>query len=260
MRILVRALVAVIALATPLVQAAITNVLVGFIYQSGIPMVLPSSGSFANNGALSGLTALPATYANAYLFFPANAICTAGTGGNTAGFYFTQMSSATAGTVFNNTYTSGKPTIPASPTAFVCTGPGAYTQVLTVQTLISFPLSGGFLGIQGRFEMYDLWSVNNSANNKILTTALGASNIQTQTLTTSASFAALQWVTNRGVQNAQVLSPPGAAVPAASATANTFLAIDTSVNQNITATGQLAVATDFIVLESMTITGYPQYN
>src|ERR1700693_852831 len=95
------------------------------VIQNAIPMILPSSGTIGNNGALSALTALPTIYANAYLYFPAGAIVA----GSLAGLYYCIMSSTTAGTIYNNTYdtTLGvMPTIPANPVPFVTPGPGAY--------------------------------------------------------------------------------------------------------------------------------------
>lgn len=239
-------------------QAAITNILVGFIYQSGVPVGIPSSGTFGTNGAVSGLTAFPATYSAIYLFFPANAICA----GSAAGLYYTQMSSATAGTVFTNTLATGsRPVIIASPTATVCAvAPGAYTQSLAAQTLITLTLTGGYLGISGGFESDAIWSYNNSANTKTISIALAGSAIDSETATTTASTRSISWVWNRGVQNAQILYPPTVNNFGSTATANTFLAIDTSANQNLTATGTLAAATDFIVIESWRLTGYPQYN
>ena len=113
------------------------------ILQANVPVFVPSSGIMANNGAITLTTALDTTYANCYLYLPANAI----EAGSAAGLYFAQMSSTTVGTVYNNTYTSGKHAIPSSPTAFVTTGPGAYTQTTGSDiTLLLTTLSGGAIG------------------------------------------------------------------------------------------------------------------
>jgi hypothetical protein len=96
------------------------------IFSTGLPFVIVSSGSMGNNGALTFTGAVASAYPSAYVYLPAGAISS----GSAAGFYYAVFSTTTAATVYNNTYTPSNtpPTIPASPTAFVTTGPGAYTQ------------------------------------------------------------------------------------------------------------------------------------
>jgi len=128
---------------------------------TGIPFVMASSGTMGNNGALSGLTAVAATYPAAYVYLPANAI----SAGSAAGWYYAVFSSTTAATVYNNTYTSGVPTVPGSPTAFATTGPGAYTQ--TTGVYIPGPqmlLTGNAMGLNGNLR-WDLQQTNNNSGN-----------------------------------------------------------------------------------------------
>lgn len=262
MKSLIRALtLAASLLLAPLAPAAMTNNLVGFVYQAAVPVGIPSSGTMGNNGALSAITTLPTTYPAIWLFFPTNAICTAGTGGNAAGLYYVQMSSATAGTVFNNTLVAGaRPTVLGSPTAFACTGPGAYTQSIASQTLVSFTVSGGYLGVAGAVQIYDLFSLNNSANGKIFNITYGGTAVQTSNLTAINSYENLLWVYNTGQQNRQVLSPTNPTAFGGTTTANTFLAIDTSANFNIVVNATVTNATDYVVLEALTIIGQTAYN
>src|SRR4051812_35901061 len=88
----------------------------------GIPFIALSSGSVAANGAISAISGLNAIYPNAYCWFPANIVATVAA----AGWRYCTFSSTTAGVAFLDTYTSGKATIPASPTA-VTDGKGAFT-------------------------------------------------------------------------------------------------------------------------------------
>lgn len=213
--------------------------------QSGFPMILPSSGSIANNGALTGLTALPTTYANCYMYFPANAIAA----GVAAGMYYVVMSSATAGTIYNNLYTSGEASIPASPTPFVTTGPGAYTQTIGAPiTLLTSTITGGAMGIDGQLFIYPVWSHTNNGNSKIETLQLGGTTIGswTQTNTVQASYCVR--VSNKQSYTKQVVVPN--ATFGASAAALLYLTKDTSTDLALTRTAQLAVATDYIVSES----------
>jgi hypothetical protein len=101
----------------------------------GIPFIGLSSGSVSAAGAISGITALPSAYPSAYCYLPANIVATVAT----AGWRYCTFSTTTAGTVFLDTYTSGKPTIPASPTA-VTDGKGAFTGDLTEEAALTLTL------------------------------------------------------------------------------------------------------------------------
>lgn len=220
--------------------------------QSGIPMILPSSGTIGNNGALSAITALPFTYPSGYAFFPTNAIAA----GVAAGLYFVQMSSATAGTIFNNLYSIGFPTIPTNPTPFVTTGPGAYTQNSAVQRLLmSCTVPGLLMGVNGEIQCDYVASCPNNANTKAVNTVLGGSGCQQTNMTTIIWNGALTRIRNRGAFNAQVLIPTAVGDPVQNAaTALGVKSVDTSVDQIFQINGNLATAsTDFIVLESFTV-------
>lgn len=218
------------------------------ISQSGFPMILPSSGTIGNNGALSALTALPTIYANCYMYFPVNAIAA----GVAAGMYYVVMSSTTAGTIYNNTYTSGHAEPPAIPTPFVTTGPGAYTQTTGAPiTLCATTLPGGSMGIDGQLFIYPVWSHPNNANSKIEAVLLGGTTAASWTQTTSVQGSYCLRIANRGSHSSQVVVPNAAfGTPT---TALTYLTKDTSADLAITRTGQLAVATDYIVLEAQSV-------
>lgn len=219
--------------------------------KSAIPMILCSSGSMGNNGAITGLTALPTTYADAYIYLPANAI----SAGSSAGLYYFVGSSTTAGTVYNNAYTSGVPTIPASPTAFVTTGPGAFAQSTSEITLQTITVLGGSMGANGELRCQNLmWSNNNSGTSKSLRARIASdllSVTQPTTTTFSRNMVAFQ---NRGVVNKNVANP----YQNYGATNSTmYTSINTAIDQSFTFTGQLAAATDFIVLEGYAIEVLP---
>lgn len=219
--------------------------------QSHIPFVLPSSGTMGNNGALSAITALPTTYANAYLWCPANAI----SAGSAAGWYYTQMSSTTAGTVFNNTYTSGTLAIPGTPTPFVTTGPGAYTQT-TGSNIAAYTLAiaGNAIGANGSVFIQALKTLPNTSGNKILTLNYGSYAFATQTVNSgSLSVSHVGGFSNRGVTNAQVPLSNAVATIGGNAAAAVFGAIDSTTSQNLIVYEQLATATDYLVLENIVV-------
>lgn len=223
--------------------------------QANIPLVLPSSGSMGNNGALTITTSLPATYANAYIYMPAGAIAAA----STAGWYYGQCSSATACTLFNNTYTSGTPIIPASPTAFATTGPGAYTQVTTEVAAYEVAIPANLLGPNGSIEGHSLYTYPNNSNAKTLRARVGTQGTSGNSImatgpTTSASLGQLFGFVNRGLTNSQVPNfMLGNAGVGGGSSALTYFSVDTTQIQWINTTLQLAAATDFIVLENVNV-------
>lgn len=227
--------------------------------QSAIPFIIAPTGTMANNGVITLGTALPTTYANAYIFLPAGAIA-AGVPA-AAAWYFCQMSSTTVGTVFNNTYTSGLPTVPASPTAFATTGPGAYTGVTSAVTGPQITIPAGSMGPNGVLRASFLNSVAGTANGKTLIYKVGSTNLCATSLGTAAQFGTAQcWTTyNRGAQNVNVTpnasTTSGLGVQPSAGT--NYSTIDFSVAQTLSLGGTLAVATDFIVFESFAVEVLP---
>jgi hypothetical protein len=207
-----------------------------------------------NNGALSGLTAVATTYPNAYVWMPSGAI----SAGSAAGWYYATFSSATAATVFNNTYTSGTPAIPGSPTAFVTTGPGAYTQT-TGSNIAAYTLAipGNTIGVNGSIQIVGVRTFNNSAGAKTFTTNYGAYAFSTLASTTTTTFGFLGGFSNRAVANVQVPLTNANASIAGNAVALVYGAIDSTSAQNLVMNMQLAVNTDNMTLENTVVQMIP---
>lgn len=221
-----------------------TTGLVKILAQSGIPFILAPNGTMANNGAVTLGTALGTTYANAYMYMPAAAIAA----GSAAGWYFCQMSSTTVGTLFNNTYTSGTPTIPASPTAFSTTGPGAYTQTTASDiTAISIPIAGNSIGVNGGIECSMMSFNNNTAGTKKVAFYFGGSSAGGGSQTTSTASSFMRSIRNRGVTGAQVAI--NNVFGDASTGSATYMSKDTTASQNVELKPNIATATDYVVIE-----------
>ena len=220
------------------------------IYNASVPVGIPSSGSIGNNGALTGLGAFATTYPSIYLFFPAGAIAA----GSAAGFYLCQMSSASAGTIFNNPLPTGtKPTIPASPTPFVTTGPGAYTQSVTSQVLSQVAVSAGAIVSGALVEIFTLFSTRSTGGAKNFNLLFGGTSIGNYGNNSAGSFYNLYAIYNQQT-NRQVLVNGGAAqFYGVTTPANKVLTVDTTSTFNIEIDGNIAVATDWLVLEGFTV-------
>ena len=219
------------------------------LLETNIPFIFVSSGSIGNNGALSAITTLPNTYPSAYCYFPVNAIAT----GVAAGWYYTIFSSTTAGTIYNNVYTTGQPTIPTSPTAFSTTGPGAYTQTTGSQiTGVQYVLPANVMGTTGSVIQHVDSMLANTANNKnIRLTANGSALGGTVNATTQTAFAIESIFGNRNATNIQI----GAHYTWSNITTNyVYRTIDTTAAVTFAYTLQLATATDYIAQETYRVT------
>ena len=210
--------------------------------QSNIPFVMCSSGTMGNNGALSAITALPTTYPSAYTYFPVNQIAA----GVAAGWYYTVYSSTTAGTVYNNTYTSGTPVIPSSPTPFVTTGPGAFTQT-TGADIQAFAVASLTLGLNDYIQTSSVFSVSNSANNKITRTRFGSQVLSTGNMLNILSSKIEGITANRGTTSVQFNSR----LDSTNSSNNNWTTYDTTTAQTYNITVNMATATDYIVIETI---------
>lgn len=236
------------AIANPTLTGAISGV-PGLLAKCGIPFIGLSSGSVAANGAISGITALPTTYARAYCYFPANALATS----IAAGWYYCTFSSTTAGTAFLNTYTSGVPTIPASPTP-VTDGRGAFTGDTGEEFGPQIAIAANLLGATGGIRSTTTWTCNNTANVKTGRTRFSGTAgtaFLTAALANSLQGGDIRTILNRGVATAQVGPSPLLTGPITSfAGGATYGTADTTQATTLVHSLQRATATDNLVLES----------
>ncbi len=175
-----------------------------------------------------------------WLYLPANF----GGSAYPAGWYWSVMSSDTAGILYTNTYTSGITAGPSSPTVF----PVNLTGWLTTTTSeivgpTGFTLPAGALGNSGKLASH--WYISgNAANVKTFFQLIG--DIRVLQLNTAATpiFEGITTSRNVGKPTAQINSrvqtaPIGvgsAAAASIGSTAYEFTAVDTSVSQNLSVT------------------------
>ncbi|MEZ0231893.1 MAG: hypothetical protein ACAH12_03565 [Methylophilaceae bacterium] len=201
-------------------------------------------------------TILPQLIPACFMWFPLNQI--AGKA-NPAGWYYTEFSTTSAGIVYNNTYVSEKPAIPAVKTPFTGITSLAWLNQdvgADIQSLKYTPPTGVF-GDNGGVEINATVQTNSSGNNKTYKFKLDGSSYTffTNTPTTStlgsvrgafknlrSAAAQIQLNTSFGIG----LSGGVAETPA-NGTVNTALAKDVNVTQ------QIAVNTDMIILKYVKI-------
>lgn len=225
------------------------------LLQSAIPFIMTSSGSFGSFGVLSGITGINTAHAAAYCYFPANSISVSG---NAAGWYFTVFRSTTVADVYQNTYLVGQPQIPEVLVPWTTGGPGAFTQATSID--IPGPtavVNADALGRNGGLLWERATTVYNSAGAKKINTYLGGLVIQGATFTTTAYNGAWGSIKNRGSANSQY-SINGGNGDIGNAGGVKYLSIDTTQNQLFSQSLNLAVATDYAVLESYSFKIFPR--
>lgn len=221
----------------------------------GVPVILGSSGTMGNNGAVSGMTALPKTYSGgAWMYFLANVI----TGSNAAGFYWFVGSSTTAGTVYNSTWDgTGIPTL-GTTTAFVSTGPGAYAGVATGEiTAATITIPANALGPNGWLKGVFSVTNNTAAGNKIfrLRYSGGAgTQIINETVSTNATGYVAWEMMNTGVAGQQMHLARRGNATAMGMIGNVYTSVDSTASATAVLTLEKATATNHIIWDAGLVT------
>jgi hypothetical protein len=228
--------------------------------RSNVPAGLCSSCTIGNNGALSVMT-LPAAFVSGvgvYMYFPQGQLNTGAGQGYAAGFYWVALSSNTAGTAYNITYTPSSNIDPAAPTAaqlaagaMTSTGVGAYAGD-TTDTVIarSVMLPGNTLGLNGMVEIMPLFATPNNSDPKTNAVTFGGTSVYSY----NSNGSTYSSQPNIIVRNANSLSAQWAGNSAAGAgfgtsgVAMVMPAINTANAVNINTALKLGTASDYLFL------------
>ena len=219
----------------------------------GVPCILASSGTMGNNGAVSGMTALPTTYSGgAWLYLPANAI----EAGSAAGFYWFVASSSTAGTVYNSTFNGASVPALGTTTAFATTGPGAFTGVAsgTEITAATVAIGADHMGPNGELLINIMAANNTAAGNKTPRIKLGGTTFYTNNFSTSSTAVILTSIRNGGVAAINKAWSWMTTGTSPTATSITYGSENTANALNLTVTLEKATATNHLILEGGTVT------
>lgn len=118
-------------------------------------------------------------------------------------------------------------------------------------TLASLTVPGGAMGANGCLRITSLWSYTNNANNKTPRVEFGGTQYYSSTITTAATSRMYRTIANRNAENSQVGgAASGAFNWGSTSDALTTSSVDTSLDQNLVFSGQLANGGDSISLES----------
>jgi hypothetical protein len=225
------------------------------IMGAGVPVIIPSNGTVATNGTITLSTALPTVYSDAWVWLPAGAVV-----GGAAGLYYAEFSSTTVGQVFaiyaNPANYDFAPYDPANVLHVNAVGSNsAYTQTTASDlTLMRETIPANLIGPTGQVVIKLLISTPSNANAKTPKVVFGSTTIHNSAITTSLCTNIDKDLTNRGKLTRQLGTPLTALGHGASATAAVYASEDTSSDVILTFTGQLAVATDYMVYEYVIVT------
>ena len=237
------------------------------VFVSGTPFVIPagdgaavglqftgSAGAFTLSAAI--LSNLWNALKGCWIYMPANF----GGSSYSAGWYWAVFSSDTAGILYSDTYTSGTPKRPASPTVF----PTNLTGWLTTTTSeitgpTGFVLPGGSLGQNGSLKSHLRLSGNATANKNFRLYA-GASLIGfANGITTLPNAEVLISACNQGSNALQIVSrsvavPGVGAVAGSVAVAGEATAVDFAADQTLSISLQISTTSACAVLLHADIT------
>ncbi len=206
---------------------------------------LSGTGPFANasvwitgtptTGTASYSTPLPAAFANAYFYFPANVI----TGANAAGSYYAQCTSIAVCQIFGGIVGTTNPLLAAtafpgnqsSPTNFSITGAGNFTQSNTGVLLFSVAIPANSMGPNGSMTVETLAARVNNANTISFQYRWGGTGIGQLSNASVIWYGYKRIVRNMDSNSVQVMYPNGASATddiGTSTSAPTFLALDTT--------------------------------
>lgn len=230
-------------------QAAAQSLKTPFIlYKGGVPLISLSSGSVSAVGAITGITALPTTYPNAYCYFPASILATSGPG-STAGYYYCTFSGTTTGLAFLNALpATGVATIPASTTA-VTAGQGAFTGDTGEEFGPTVTVAANAMGANGALQIVAEWLVNNNANAKtgrVRFSGNAGTTFFSIALASAGQGAIVGQIANAAT-NVQTGSALFGSITGGSVTAGVGGTVDTTASTTLVFSLQKATATDNIV-------------
>lgn len=230
------------------------------VFSVGVPFVLlAGNGSTAGlqfTGSLGAFTMSAAVITNGYLFLDGfYAYLPANFGGQTiaAGWYWAKLTSDTAGVLYQDTYTSGQPVRPASPTPFAVNLTGWLTQTNSEVTGPNgFTLPADALGNNGIMEYMLAVMATASGGTKTARVKFGGTTLANYISPGSNYQDVLLYTRAQGAQNKQKNSRANgvdAGAPGLAAASVEYTSLDLSTSKAITVTLQnSAIGESFALL------------
>jgi len=220
------------------------------LYRSHVPLLIAGSCTIGDNGALSSHVALLPVYTTAWVWIKTGGLFTS----SPAGWYWSVWSTSQAATIYQETWDGISTPVPSpTATAWVKTGPGAYTGPTTLASYITLPFPAASVG--ERHDWNIKWASSGSGANVVTihqTDSTGAV-WATQSVTTNKdnelSVAILERGTNLQSFYGETIGVSTYARIAGAVAAQTH---DAAYTMAISASK--ATATEWIIIERLTVT------
>lgn len=237
------------------------------LFQSGMPLVIFAGDGGSNGFSFTGTrgvftlsAATPFAGLGSTILSGCYAYIPAGAGGLAAGWYWCVMSDDTNGEIFAETYTpgSGTPKYITSPTQLPNATSGRITQTTAAVTAASFTMLGNSIGPNGLMRSIVKWLSSSTAGAKTPRVTVGSATHfsvpHTNSLNNQICVSTRQ---NMGRIDSQIGTRTGSTTGSfdGGLSATTYLgdktSIDTSVDQTVAFTMQVAATTDSMILVPM---------
>ena len=134
------------------------------------------------------------------------------------------------------------------------TTPVSLTGTTAETTMLTIPVKGGLIGVNGVLAIQPLWNANNSANSKTLRIKLGATTCYSYGASNLLHQDAYINVRNIGSESSQKTTSGMSGGTGGSVNNYNSTSTDTSVDFNIVVTGQLANSADTMAIQAFLIT------
>lgn len=225
--------------------------------QTGVPVILAPNGTVSAGGVITLGTALATIYAGAWVRLPAGAIV-----GGAAGLYWTTFSSTTVGAVKTNFVDPVSmmftPFIPSGSLTSAVGSASAYTQTTGTDVMLcNMQFLGNALGPNGKLRVQRADSTLNNANVKTSKFWLGGTAFGGSiALASTIGGSILREIQNRGIANSQVSNTASSLTSYGPGSAS-YTTIDTTQTLTLALSTNIAVATDYVVLENYTFEYIP---
>ena len=202
-------------------------------------------GAFTLSSAVATGFVIPA----GYCYLPANS----GGSGNSAGWFYFTMASATTGVIYGNAYdvaSQAVPVIPNSTSVFPGSPSGRITQTTSEVTCTQVTLPGGSMGKNGKLAFNYRMSGSASAGTKSALVKCVSTTLHSLGVTTTPDIEVIAYVKNTGTEDAQVATRANMSAGTQSTyTAGLLKTINFGIDQTISWTMVISsISSDSIVL------------
>lgn len=226
----------------------------------GIPAIIAPNGTINASGQITfGTAILFNSYGPCWVYLPAGAIS-----GGAAGLYYCVMSTNVVGQVYDsfianpNTGDAGVFSLSVPQVLTPAVGTGAYTQTVgTALNLGMVRIPGNLVDDRCSLFIDAMFNFPNNANTKTPGIRVGTSTISTSAQTTTQSLRLLWNICGRVNKDYIYNYPSMAAGVGTTASAPIYTTVDTSKDWGLGFNGNIAVATDWLILDHWQIVAIP---